>query len=60
MTEVRGFLLAFGECTANEAYLSNKRAFKNSKEVGSLMIDLENIGKVTRIPTTKGVRVKAN
>ncbi len=51
-----------GDCTANEAYKANKSAFKNAKEVGELMIELIEMGKVTRIATSnhRGIKVKAN
>jgi hypothetical protein len=51
-----------GECSANDAYKANKSTFKNAKEVGELMIELLEMGKVTRLATSnhRGLKVKAN
>jgi hypothetical protein len=43
-----------GECTAGEAFLANKSTFKNTKEVGELMIELVELDKVEKISTKKG------
>ncbi len=49
-----------GDCTANEAYKANKSAFKDAKEVGELMVELIEMGKVLKIPTHKGIKVTPN
>ena len=48
-----------GDCTAKDAYLANKSTFKNIKQAAELMIELVELGKVEKIPTKRGVKVKS-
>ncbi len=48
-----------GECSAKDAYLANKSTFKNIKQTGELMIELVELGKVEKVPTKRGVKVKS-
>lgn len=44
--------------TAGDVYLSHKRLFKNTNHVGKIMLKLVDEGKLERIPTKKGMKVK--
>jgi hypothetical protein len=58
LTKLLQIITRKGECTANQAYLSNKSAFKSAQEVADLMVELVEMGKVTQITTNKGIKVK--
>lgn len=60
LTKLLQIIARKGECTAKEAYLSNKSAFKSVQEVADLMVELVEMGKVSKINTHKGFKVKMN
>ena len=52
-----------GEITAGEAYLNNKSIWKKlnmkTNDVGELLLQLVDMGKAIKVPTKKGIRIKA-